>query len=77
MLLDNILKAVENGLGAALTSKDPQDPIPYRDSTFSTILNIPPGENGCIAKCLTFLFLYGVSFSEFWPGAVQVMLFSQ
>eukprot|EP00463_Aulacantha_scolymantha_P004700 TRINITY_DN5842_c0_g1_i1.p1 TRINITY_DN5842_c0_g1~~TRINITY_DN5842_c0_g1_i1.p1 ORF type:complete len:156 (-),score=26.28 TRINITY_DN5842_c0_g1_i1:1262-1729(-) len=27
-------KAVENGLGAALTSKDPQDPVPYRDSTF-------------------------------------------
>jgi uncharacterized protein YegL len=41
-------KAVENGLGAALTSKDPQDPVPYRDSTFSTILNIPPGENAFI-----------------------------
>ena len=46
--MDNIEKAVENGLGAALTSKDPQDPIPYRDSTFSTIVNIPPGENAFI-----------------------------
>jgi len=38
-------KAVENGLGAALTSKDP---VLYRDSTFSTIVNIPPGENAFI-----------------------------
>ena len=44
--MDNILKAVENGLGAALTSKE--DPVSYRDSTFSTILNIPPGENAFI-----------------------------
>jgi len=41
-------KAVENGYGAALTSKDPVEPIPYRDSTFSTIVNIPPGENAFI-----------------------------
>lgn len=31
-----------------MTSKDPVEPIPYRDSTFSTIVNIPPGENAFI-----------------------------
>ena len=38
-------KAVDNGLGAALTSTDS---TPYRESTFSTIVNIPPGENAFI-----------------------------
>ena len=34
------------------------------------------GYIGRMAICLTFLFLYGIFFSEFWPGAAQVKLFS-